>query len=184
MIDGTTYDLDLIVYASGFEVTTGLVSRLGFDPVGRDGVKLGDRWNDGAHTLHGILTNGFPNLLVCHFIQAAYGLNFHHYLHELTTHLTWIVASLEDEGATSIEASVEAEDEWLALLWEAGKGFGRYAATCTPSFHNSEGARTMAAARNVVLPGNLMKYISHLEAWREADGYPGTTVTTVTTVTS
>ena len=184
VIDGTTYDLDLIVYASGFEVTTGLVSRLGFDPVGRDGVKLGDRWNDGAHTLHGILTNGFPNLLVCHFIQAAYGLNFHHYLHELTTHLTWIVASLEDEGATSIEASVEAEDEWLALLWEAGKGFGRYAATCTPSFHNSEGARTMAAARNVVLPGNLMKYISHLEAWREADGYPGTTVTTVTTVTS
>ena len=176
VVGETTYPLDLLVYASGFEVTTGLVSRLGFDPVGRDGVKLSDRWEDGAHTLHGILTNGFPNLLVCHFIQAGFGLNFHHYLCELTEHLAWLVATCEDEGITTIEATVEAEDEWLQLLWAVSKGFGRYAAACTPSFHNSEGARTMAAARNVVIPGNLMRYASHLEAWRDAGDLPGTTV--------
>ena len=44
VVDGTQYELDLLVYASGFEVTTGLVSRLGFDPVGRDGVQLSERW--------------------------------------------------------------------------------------------------------------------------------------------
>jgi len=176
VVDGTQYELDLLVYASGFEVTTGLVSRLGFDPVGRDGVTLSERWSDGAHTLHGILTNGFPNLLVCHFIQAGFGLNFHHYLSELTAHLAAIVATASKEGITSIEATVEAEDEWLALLWEAGKGFGRYSAACTPSFHNSEGARTMAAARNVVMPGNLMRYAAHLEQWRAAGDLPGTTV--------
>jgi cyclohexanone monooxygenase len=177
LVEGTQYDLDLLVYASGFEVTTGLVSRLGFDPVGRNGVRLSERWHDGAHTLHGVLTHGFPNLLVCHFIQAGFGLNFHHYLSELTTHLTAIVATCKAEGITTIEATVEAEDEWLALLWEAGKGFGRYSAACTPSFHNSEGARTMAAARNVVHPGNLMRYAEHLERWREAGNLPGTTVT-------
>ncbi len=176
VVDGKEYPLDLLVYASGFEVTTGLVSRLGFDPVGRGGVKLSERWHDGAHTLHGIHTNAFPNLLVCHFIQAAFGLNFNHYLDELTSHLTWIVANAEEHGITTIEATVEAEDEWLALLWQAGKGFGRYSAACTPSFHNSEGARTMAAARNVVHPGNLMRYSEHLERWRDAGDLPGLVV--------
>ncbi len=176
VVDGTQYELDLLVYASGFEVTTGLVSRLGFDPVGRDGVRLSERWHDGAHTLHGVLTHGFPNLLVCHFIQAGFGLNFHHYLRELTTHLASIVATATEERIRSIEATVEAEDEWLATLWEAGKGFGRYSAACTPSFHNSEGARTMAAARNVVHPGNLMRFAAHLERWRDAGDLPGTVV--------
>ncbi|HWJ98049.1 MAG TPA: NAD(P)/FAD-dependent oxidoreductase [Acidimicrobiales bacterium] len=180
VVDGKEYELDLLVYASGFEVTTGLVSRLGFDPVGVGGVKLSERWHDGAHTLHGVLTNGFPNLLVCHFIQAGFGLNFTHYLQELTAHLTWIVATAEESEIASIEATVEAEDAWLAQLWEAGKGFGRYAAACTPSFHNSEGARTMAAARNVVHPGNLMRYSEHLERWRDAgsvDDLAGVTIT-------
>ncbi len=176
VVDGKTYELDMLVYASGFEVTTGLVSRLGFDPVGRDGVHLSERWHDGAHTLHGIFTNGFPNLLVCHFIQAGFGLNFHHYLKELTNHLVWLVDTALEEDITTIEATVEAEDQWLNLLWEAGKGFGRYAAACTPSFHNSEAERTMASARNVVIPGNLMNYVGYLERWREAGDRPGTVV--------
>ena len=176
VVDGKTYPLDMLVYASGFEVTTGLVSRLGFDPVGRDGIRLSERWQDGAHTLHGILTHGFPNLLVCHFIQAGFGLNFHHYLKELTNHLVWLVDTALEEDITTIEATVEAEDQWLNLLWEAGKGFGRYAAACTPSFHNSEAERTMASARNVVIPGNLMNYVGHLERWREAGDRPGTVV--------
>jgi cation diffusion facilitator CzcD-associated flavoprotein CzcO len=176
VVDGEQFELDLLIYASGFEVTTGLVSRLGFDPVGRDGVKLSERWADGAHTLHGVLTNGFPNLLVCHFIQAGFGLNFHHYLGELGAHLAATVAAAVEQDVTTIEATVEAEDAWLATLWEAGKGFGRYSATCTPSYGNSEGARTMAAARNVVHPGNLMHYAAHLERWREAGDFPGTVV--------
>jgi hypothetical protein len=113
---------------------------------------------------------------VCHFIQAAFGLNFHHYLAELTDHIATVVATAIDEGITSIEATEEAEEAWLGLLWNVGKGFGRYSAACTPSFHNSEGARTMEAARNVVHPGNLMRYVEHLERWREAGDMPGTVV--------
>jgi cyclohexanone monooxygenase len=177
LVDGTQYDLDMLVYASGFEVTTGLVSRLGFDPVGRNGVKLSERWSDGAHTLHGVLTNGFPNLLVCHFIQGGFGLNFTHYLSESTKHIASIIATAKAEHITEIEPTVEAEDEWLNMLWAAGKGFGRYSATCTPSYNNSEGERTMAAARNIVHPGNLMHYVGHLERWRKAGDLPGTIVT-------
>ena len=176
VVDGVTYPLDLLIYASGFEVTTGAVSRLGFDPVGRNGTKLSDRWADGAHTLHGILTAEFPNFFVCHFVQAGFGLNFTHYLGELAEHISWLVATLLEEGVEAIEATTDAEDAWLAQLWEAGKAFGRYSATCTPSYGNSEGARTMAAARNVVYPGNLMNYVALLDAWREEGGFPGTVV--------
>ena len=87
-----------------------------------------------------------------------------------------LVDTALEEDITTIEATVEAEDQWLNLLWEAGKGFGRYAAACTPSFHNSEAERTMASARNVVIPGNLMNYVGHLERWREAGDRPGTVV--------
>ena len=177
VVDGTTYDVDLLIFASGFEVTTGLVSRLGFDPLGREGVRLSERWHDGAHTLHGIFSNGFPNLLVVHFIQAGFGLNFTHFLSESTAHVGWIIETCLDEGITSVEATVEAEDEWLSTLWDAGRAFGRYSATCTPSYGNSEGARSMQAARNVVHPGNLMHYAAHLARWREQGDMPGTTRT-------
>jgi len=178
VVDDVTYPVDLLVYASGFEVTTGAVSRLGFDPVGRDGVALSERWADGAHTLHGILTAGFPNLFICHFVQAGFGLNFTHYLSELADHVTAVVAALLDDDVDTIEATPEAEEAWLATLWEAGKGFGRYSAVCTPSYGNSEGARTTAAARNVVYPGNLMGYMGHLREWRDEGSYAGTIVTT------
>ncbi|MBJ7514011.1 MAG: NAD(P)/FAD-dependent oxidoreductase, partial [Acidimicrobiia bacterium] len=79
IVDGKEVPLDLLIFASGFEVTTGLVDRLGFDPVGRDGVLLSERWHDGTHSLHGVITAEFPNLFVVSFIQAGFGLNFVHF---------------------------------------------------------------------------------------------------------
>ena len=177
VVEGREYPLDLLIFASGFEVTTGLVARLGFDPVGRDGARLSERWADGAHTLHGVLANGFPNLLVCHFVQAGYGLNYHHYLHELTEHLAWLIATARDEGIAALEPTVEAEEAWLHHLWAVGRGFGRYSARCTPSFNNSEGERTMAAARNISWPGDLQRFVDHLAAWRDAGDLDGVVVT-------
>ena len=95
---------------------------------------------------------------------------------ELTDHLVWLIGTALDDGIVTIEATVEAEDEWLNLLWNVGKGFGRYSIACTPSFHNSEAERTMASARNVAHPGNLMHYVGYLERWRDAGDLPGTTV--------
>ncbi len=174
IVDGTEYPLDLLVFASGFEITTGLVDRLGFDPVGRGGVHLSERWHDGTHSLHGILTAEFPNLFVVSFIQAGFGLNFVHFLSESTAHITWVIDHCLTEGIASIEATPEAEDEWLAVLWEASGPLARYNRACTPSYGNSEGARTTLAARSAVFPGPLMDYATHLERWREAGTLEGT----------
>ncbi len=176
IVDGTEYPLDLLVFASGFEITTGLVDRLGFDPVGRGGVRLSERWHDGTHSLHGVLTAEFPNFFVVSFIQAGFGLNFVHFLSESTAHITWLIDHCRQEGIASIEATPEAEDEWLNILWEASGPLARYNRGCTPSYGNSEGARTMLAARSAVFPGPLMDYAAHLERWRDAGTLEGTKV--------
>jgi len=176
IVDGTEHPLDLLVFASGFEITTGLVDRLGFDPLGRGGVALSERWHDGTHSLHGILTAEHPNFFVVSFIQAGFGLNFVHFLSESTAHITWLIDHCLQEGIASIEATPEAEDEWLNILWEASGPLARYNRACTPSYGNSEGARTMLAARSAVFPGSLMDYAAHLQRWRDAGTLEGTKV--------
>jgi cation diffusion facilitator CzcD-associated flavoprotein CzcO len=177
VVDGTEYPLDLLVFASGFEITTGLVDRLGFDPVGRDGVKLSERWHDGTHSLHGILTADMPNFFVVSFVQAGFGLNFVHFLSESTAHIVWLIDHCRQNEIASVEATVEAEDEWLNILWQASGPLARYNLACTPSYGNSEGARTMLSARSAVFPGPLMDYAAHLEQWREAGTLSGTRTT-------
>ncbi|MEY3362092.1 MAG: hypothetical protein RL531_1811 [Actinomycetota bacterium] len=176
VVDGVEYPLDLLVFASGFEVTTGLVDRLGFDPTGRDGVRLSERWHDGTHSLHGILTAEFPNLFVVSFIQAGFGLNFVHFLSESTSHISWLIRHCLDEGIASIEATVEAEDDWLQTLWQRSGAIAQYNRTCTPSYGNSEGAKTMLAARGAVYPGSLMAYVRLLQAWRDTGELEGTRI--------
>ncbi|MFV0318682.1 MAG: flavin-containing monooxygenase [Microthrixaceae bacterium] len=174
VVGGVEYPLDLLIFASGFEITTGLVDRLGFDPLGRGGVPLSERWHDGTHSLHGVLTAEFPNFFVVSFIQAGFGLNFVHFLSESTAHITWLIDHCISEGITSIEATTEAEDEWLQVLWDASGPLARYNRGCTPSYGNSEGARTMLAARSAVFPGSLMDYAAHLEKWRDSGDLEGT----------
>jgi cation diffusion facilitator CzcD-associated flavoprotein CzcO len=176
IVDGREYPLDLLVFASGFEITTGLVDRLGFDPVGRGGVRLSERWHDGTHSLHGILTAELPNFFVVSFIQAGFGLNFVHFLSESTAHIAWLVDHCLTEGIASIEATPEAEDEWLEVLWSHSGPLARYNRTCTPSYGNSEGSRSMLAARAAVFPGSLMDYAAELERWRDAGTLEGTKV--------
>ena len=91
VVDGVEYPVDLLIYASGFEVTTDLHQRLGFDPKGVGGVALSERWAEGAHTLHGVLASGFPNLLLISLVQGGFGTNFSHLLSESAN--TWRTSS-------------------------------------------------------------------------------------------
>ena len=72
VVAGVEYDVDCIIYASGFEVGTEFESRAGFDLVGRDGLKLSQAWGEGMKSLHGTHVHGFPNAF---FVQPAQGAN-------------------------------------------------------------------------------------------------------------
>jgi len=167
VVDGVEYPVDLLIYASGFEVTTDLHHRLGFDPTGSGGVKLSERWAEGAHTLHGVLASGFPNMLLISLVQGGFGTNFSHLLSESAKHV----------GIVVIEPEEAAEEEWLSVLLAAGMGGARYFMACTPSFYNSEQqAIDSRAARNLTYTGSLLDYVGYLERWREDPDFAGVKV--------
>ncbi|HVT77772.1 MAG TPA: NAD(P)/FAD-dependent oxidoreductase, partial [Acidimicrobiales bacterium] len=65
VVNGHQYELDCIVYATGFEAElTPLPRRIGHVLVGRDGVTLAEKFADGASTMFGMMTRGFPNLFI------------------------------------------------------------------------------------------------------------------------
>jgi cyclohexanone monooxygenase len=177
VVNGVEYPVDLLIYASGFEVTTDLHQRLGFDPKGRNGVTLSERWAKGAHTLHGVLASGFPNLLLISLVQGGFGTNFSHLLSESAKHVAHIVEACVEQGIAVIEPEEAAEDEWLAVLHRVGSGGARYFLSCTPSFYNSEQQTIDArAARNLTYSGSLLDYVGYLEAWRQEPDFTGVTV--------
>ena len=174
VVDGIEYPIDLLIYASGFEVTTDLHHRLGFDPKGVDGVALSERWAQGAHTLHGVLASGFPNLLLISLVQGGFGTNFSHLLSESAKHVAHIVEACVEQGIVSLEPEEAAEEDWLSVLHAVGFGGARYFANCTPSFYNSEQQAIDArAARNLTYSGSLLDYIGYLERWRQDPDFAG-----------
>lgn len=176
VVDGTEYPLDVLIFASGFEVTTDLNQRLGFDPVGRDGVSMSERWHDGAHTLHGVLSAGFPNMCMISIVQAGFGTNFLHFLSESANHVSWIISSCIDQGIRTIEASPEAEEEWHGVLIGEAMKIAGYSISCTPGYYNSEQGNNPKARRNLTYTGSLVDYVDHLERWRDQPGFPGARV--------
>ena len=80
VVDGHEYELDCIVYATGFEPeVTPLPRRLGHEVIGRDGRTIATKWEDGEATLFGLMTAGFPNLFLmpCPGHQAVVTVELH-----------------------------------------------------------------------------------------------------------
>ena len=61
VVNGVSYEVDCLIYATGFETASEYTQLTGYEVVGVDGVTLSQKWSDGMATLHGMLTNGFPN---------------------------------------------------------------------------------------------------------------------------
>ncbi|MGF1595464.1 MAG: flavin-containing monooxygenase [Acidimicrobiales bacterium] len=106
------HELDVIVYATGFDAITG-----GYDRIeirGVDGQALGDKWRDSPSTYLGVLSHGFPNLLMVAGPQSVSGST--NFPRAIETGVDWVTGLLQhalDEGATRIEARPEAEVEWV-----------------------------------------------------------------------
>ena len=176
VVGGEEYPVDVLVFASGYEVTTELAHRLGFDPRGRGGLALSERWSDGPHTLHGILSAEFPNMFMIGIVQAGFGTNFLHFLAESAKHVAWTIATCEKDGVATIEAEPPAEEDWWHVLIDQSRLIAGYSATCTPGYYNSELSRDDKTARNLVYTGSILEYAGFLERWRDSDDFPGAKV--------
>ena len=105
------YELDCIVFATGFDALTGPLLRMNIQ--GRDGATLRDRWAEGPKTYLGLQVAGFPNMF------TITGPGSPSVLTNMPTcieqHVDWITDVLEyarDGGLTRIETTEAAEQEW------------------------------------------------------------------------
>jgi cation diffusion facilitator CzcD-associated flavoprotein CzcO len=172
---GVEYEVDCIIYASGFEVGTEYTSRAGYDPRGRDGLRLSERWADGMKTMHGIHVHGFPNLFIVQPTQGANLIsNVPHNLTESGRTIAAVVAAAVERGASEVEVTASAEEAWVSLLLTGG-GFGMIGSPdCTPGYYNNEGRDPGPAARyNVGYPQGAMAFFKFIDQWRTSGEFEG-----------
>jgi cation diffusion facilitator CzcD-associated flavoprotein CzcO/acetyl esterase/lipase len=110
-----SYDVDVIILATGFDTSTAAILKLGV--VGRDGVRLDDRWANGPASFLGISTAGFPNLFTICGPQSPAGLyNFPLAIEDHVDFTADVIRELQSRGAATFEATREAEVAWNALV--------------------------------------------------------------------
>ena len=142
VVGDTTYPVDCVVFATGFEVgVSGVLS--GALPVrGRNGQDLLATWSRGPKTLHGFYCPGFPNLFHLGSLQNANSVNFAHILLEQAEHIAAVIERAREVGAEAVEPSAEAAEEWGRVVWESAHDNSDFQARCTPGYYNREGAGT------------------------------------------
>lgn len=105
------HELDLIVFATGFNAITGAFEQI--DVQGVDGATLADRWADGPGTWMGLLTHDFPNLLMIAGPQSVSGsTNFPRAIEGGVNWATDFIEHVRREGITRFEVQAEAERAW------------------------------------------------------------------------
>jgi cyclohexanone monooxygenase len=182
VVAGIEYEVDCIIYASGFEVGTPHERRAGFDMIGRDGLRLSDKWATGMRTMHGMHVHGFPNAFQVQATQAAALIsNYPHNLTEAGRTIGCILRHAAENGIERIEVTQEAEDEWCETIMSGATGMGGVlgSAECTPGYYNNEG---MPADGNLArlwagYPGGPVAFFQLFERWRTDGRFEGLAMT-------
>jgi len=114
---GKEYEVDCIVFATGFDAMTGALTSI--DIAGRGGIKLKEKWAAGPRTYLGLGSAGFPNLF---FITGPGSPSvLSNMIVSIEQHVDWIgdcIGRLTSGNVRSIEATAEAEDLWVAHVNE------------------------------------------------------------------
>ena len=139
VFDGVEYEVDCIIFATGFEVGTSYTRRAAFEVYGRGGKSLSDHWSNGMRTLHGFYASGFPNCFHMGLTQNALTANFPHMLEEQALHIADVIQHAKSNEARCLEPTAEAEAEWVATIQEKAINNRDYLIECTPGYYNNEG---------------------------------------------
>ncbi len=178
--NGREHEVDLIVYASGFETSPDLRRRTGVDVIGRDGVHYDEHRSRGLKTLHGFATRGFPNLFSIGISQNAFSVNMTSMFDDQARHIAYIVAESTARGARTVEPTEAGQDAWAAQLTPpstGGDGGGGFLKSCTPGYYNNEGRSTGGNAFLGAYPRGINAFNQLLEDWRAAGDLDGLELT-------
>jgi len=166
VVNGVEYELDCLIYATGFEVGTDYSRRAGYEIHGRGGLTLSKKWADGVSTLHGMHSRDFPNCFLISNAQSGFTANYPHMLNEQAKHLAYVIAEATARQAKTVETTPEAEAEWVETILKLAIMRQKFAEECTPGYYNNEGQPAAAAVRNGPYGAGSIAFIKVLEDWR------------------
>jgi cyclohexanone monooxygenase len=175
--NGQEYEIDCLIYATGFEVGTEYTRRSGYDVYGRAGRSLTEHWADGVRTLHGFHVEGFPNCFVVSNSQSGFSVNFPHMLNEQARHLAYIVSHCLESQVRTVETTTAAEDAWIETIKSLALMRENFQRECTPGYYNNEGRPNPKAIQNGFYGAGSIPFIKLLEDWRAAGGLEGLELT-------
>jgi cyclohexanone monooxygenase len=173
VVDGVEYEVDCIIYATGFEVGTAYTRQGDFEVFGRKGKSLTEHWGNGMRTYHGFLSHGFPNCFHVGLTQTGLAPNLTYMLDNQSQHVVSMIGEANARNLKAIEASAEAEARWVAEV-NAPDMMTEYLLSCTPGYYNGEGK---GSASEGFFQGHYsegpVKFYAMLKEWREAGEFSG-----------
>jgi cyclohexanone monooxygenase len=166
--NGVAYDVDCIIFATGFDFGTDYSHRANMEIRGRD-MTLAEKWKDGPMTLHGMLGHGFPNFLTVSHLQSAVTPNYTHTLSERAKHVAYLVS----RRFKTIEPTEEAEMEWVATIEKLAMMQGGFFRDCTPGYFSHEGALSPVAFKGAPYGLGAPAFDRLMEEWRASGKMEG-----------
>jgi cyclohexanone monooxygenase len=173
VVAGVEYELDCLIYATGFEVGTDYSRRAGYEIYGRNGVRLTEKWANGVSTLHGMFSRGFPNCFIMGPQQTGFTVNYPHMLSEQSKHITYILRHAMDNDVRTVEVSEEAEKEWVDTIIRMAVLAQDFLENCTPGYYNNEGKPGERSGQNGFYGGGSVEFFRILQEWRAAGDFKG-----------
>ncbi|KAL4861704.1 hypothetical protein BDV12DRAFT_190915 [Aspergillus spectabilis] len=171
--NGKSYELDCIIYATGFEYNSDWKLRHHAEIYGVNGLSLSDKWKEGPVTFHGWSVNGFPNCFFVSSAQTAALANYGHSLVAQAQHLVYLLSKVKADNIKLLEAKEEAEDEWIREVIRASKERAVYLQQCTPGYYNDEGQVSDKTAKNNPFAATGNKFFDIVGGWRKDDKLEG-----------
>ncbi|KAK0652780.1 pyridine nucleotide-disulfide oxidoreductase-like protein [Cercophora newfieldiana] len=196
VVAGKEYPLDVLVLGTGFRSPlegNGCPSvKMGVKIHGRGGRSFEEKWNtQGATTLYGTATSGFPNLFFMSPIQNGTAANWLHSCSVWTDNIVATIAKAEsrvgDGSRPVVEVTVAGEEGWAGVMMQHAAAFAALSG-CTPGYGNASGAfggmpkdqaEMLKAARMAIWSFGIVSFTKLLEDYRAEGSLQGVEVTPV-----
>ena len=165
VFNGNEYEVDCIIFATGFEVGTDYSRRAGYSIAGVDGLTVSEKWQDGMATFHGLQARGFPNSFFFGPMQSGFTAAFTYALDENSIHTAYIIDQLNKRGVTRVEASEKAEAGWVKTVIQKARLTEDFQKACTPGYYNNEG-HVQFQPQNTFYGGGPIEFFALMGKWR------------------
>lgn len=167
---GQAYELDAIVFATGFDVGAAPNKAGEYELIGRGGLTLDRKWARGVRTVHGTQMAGFPNLhIVGAVAQGTIVFNYTNVLEIQAHHAVEQIARCLKSGAKTQEVTEAAEARWLRVMKRYHHDLSHFHEECTPGFLNNEGRfKDKPTFVGGALGSGTLEYRRITDQWRES----------------